>query len=78
MFVDRAIERADTVAIDQYPDWLGHGDNADNARCPHCYRDDNPHWLIGDGVHPSATGQRHIADKWKVAIDAIYEQCPAP
>jgi hypothetical protein len=78
VFIDRAIERSDTVAIDQYPDWLGHGANADNARCPHCYRGDNSHWLFGDGVHPSATGQRHIADKWKVAIDAIYAQCPPP
>jgi lysophospholipase L1-like esterase len=77
MFIDRALERADTVAIDQYPDWLGRGGNADNARCPHCYRGDNSSWL-SDGVHPSATGQHHIADKWKVAIDAIYAACPAP
>jgi lysophospholipase L1-like esterase len=78
VFIDRALERADTVAIDQYPDWLGHGAFANNARCPHCYRDDNSPWLFVDGVHPNATGQQHIADKWKVAIDRIYQGCAQP
>lgn len=74
LFIDRALERADTIAVDQYPDWLGHGINADNARCPHCYRDDNTTWL-SDRLHPSATGQRHIAEKWYVAIDATFASC---
>jgi lysophospholipase L1-like esterase len=78
VFIEPAIARADTIAIDQYPDWLGRGANANDARCPHCYNGDNSSWLIFDGVHPSATGNRHIADKWKVAIDAIYAQCSAP
>jgi lysophospholipase L1-like esterase len=75
LFIDPALARLDTVAVDQYPDWLGHGAFADNARCPHCYRDDNTRWLFFDGVHPNATGQRHIASKWEIAIDRIYGAC---
>jgi lysophospholipase L1-like esterase len=75
VFVDRAVERADAIAVDQYPDWLGHGAFANNARCPHCYRDDNTPWLFPDGIHPNATGHRHIAEKWQVALDQIFEGC---
>ena len=75
LYVKFAEMRDDTIAIDQYSDWLGHGKHADDQRCPHCNRDDNTRWLANDNVHPNSAGQRHIADKWKVAIDAIYGRC---
>ncbi|HMI93910.1 MAG TPA: GDSL-type esterase/lipase family protein [Polyangiales bacterium] len=75
VFIDRAVERADAIAVDQYPDWLGHGIFADNARCPHCYREDNVSWLYPSDVHPNPTGHRHIAAKWKLAIDQMLQDC---
>jgi hypothetical protein len=70
LFLDVAESRSDAVAIDHYPDWLGHGKHADIAACPHC-GEDNTSWQ-SDGVHPNAIGNRHIADKWKVALERIY------
>lgn len=69
-----ALERADAVAIDQYPDFLGHARSANRLGCPHCYRGDNSPWLL-DGTHPNQRGMQHIADKWKVAIDRAYATC---
>lgn len=66
-----ALDRDNVVAIDQYPDFQGHANNADRQGCPHCYRDDNALWLL-DGTHPNNSGNHHIADKWKVAIDRAY------
>jgi lysophospholipase L1-like esterase len=70
-----ALERGDAVAVDQYPDFLGHADNANHGGCPYCSRDDNSDWLF-DGTHPHVRGGQHIADKWKVAIDRLYGSCP--
>jgi hypothetical protein len=71
-----ALDRTNVVAIDQYPDFLGHAAGADRRGCPHCYRDDNALWLL-DGTHPNNRGNHHIADKWKVAIDRLYGgSCP--
>jgi hypothetical protein len=70
LFIDVAIRRADTVAVDHYPDWLGHGRNANILGCPHCQAD-NTAWLI-DGVHPNLLGNSRIAAKAQVAADAMY------
>ena len=75
VFIQPALTRNDTVTVDQYPDWRGHERQADQARCPHCYRGDNSTWLASDGTHPNSLGQQHIADKWTAAIEAIYSQC---
>lgn len=75
LFILPAIERPDTITIDQLPDWLGHARNANKSGCPYCSRDDNERWLQGDGIHPNALGHRHIAHKWQVTIDAMYESC---
>jgi lysophospholipase L1-like esterase len=75
VFIKPAEARDDTIAIDQYPDWLGHGAHADDSRCPHCSREDNSAWLAIDKVHPNTAGQSHIADKWKIALDAMYGHC---
>jgi lysophospholipase L1-like esterase len=75
VIMQAALERSDTLAVDQYPDFLGHGGNADRRGCPHCYRDDNSFWLF-DGTHPNDRGSQHIADKWKLAIDRMYGSCP--
>ncbi len=75
LFIDLALERADTVTVDQYPDWLGHGWNAGVASCPHCY-EDNVLWQ-GDPIHPNQLGQVHIFEKWQIAVDRIYGAgCP--
>lgn len=75
VIMQSARDRADAVAIDHYPDFLGHASNANRLGCPHCYRDDNSYWLF-DGTHPNKRGGQHIADKWKVAIDRLYGGCP--
>jgi hypothetical protein len=62
VFLDVAEARSDTVAIDQLPDFLGHGENANFSGCPYCGAD-NTTWL-GFGPHPNVIGQSHIADKW--------------
>jgi hypothetical protein len=71
MFIDVAIRRPDTVAVDHYPDWLGHGGNADIRGCPHCQLD-NTRWVIDDGVHPNAIGHARLADKARAAVDGMY------
>jgi hypothetical protein len=70
MFLDVAARRLDTVAVDHYPDWLGHGSNADMQGCPHCGAD-NTTWMI-DATHPNAIGHRHIADKWRLVFERMY------
>jgi hypothetical protein len=70
LFLDRAVARADTVAVDHYPDWLGHGRFANVRGCPHCGTD-NTGWLL-DPVHPNAFGHGHIAEKWRMAFDQMF------
>jgi hypothetical protein len=72
VFLDVAEARSDTVAVDQLPDFLGHGQNADTTGCPYC-RADNSTWVMA--VHPTPAGHQHIADKWTKALDAMLE-CP--
>jgi hypothetical protein len=66
-FLDVAEARPDTIAIDQYPDFLGHGRNANIEGCPYCSAD-NTRWTDGVGFHPNETGRAHVADKWAVAF----------
>jgi hypothetical protein len=70
LFLDRAVARADTVAVDHYADWLGHGVNANIRGCPHCGID-NTSWMA-DTLHPNALGHGHIAEKWRVAFDQMF------
>jgi hypothetical protein len=70
LFIDPALARSDTVTIDQYLDWLGHGWNANVRGCPHCSAD-NTLWQ-SDPVHPNDAGRQHIFEKWKVAVDEMY------
>jgi hypothetical protein len=69
LFLDVAQQRTDTVAIDHYPDFLGHGRNANIQGC-HCQAS-NSHWL-SDGIHPNSLGYEHMTAKWIVAFDAMY------
>jgi hypothetical protein len=68
LFLDVAQARFDTIAIDHYPDFLGHGDNANVRGCPYCGRDNTP-WTMAS--HPNEVGSAHIADKWAVAFDRM-------
>lgn len=70
-----ALGRPNVIAVDQYPDFLGHASNADRQGCPHCSSDDNRLWLA-DGTHPNVAGHQHIADKWKLAIDRMLSPAP--
>jgi hypothetical protein len=74
VIMSAALARDNVVAVDQYPDFLGHANQANHNGCPHCSRDDNALWLL-DGTHPNNRGNHHIADKWKVAIDRAYGAC---
>ncbi len=77
LFLDVAEQRSDTVAIDHYPDWLGHGRNADVEGCPHCGAD-NTSWMA-DQLHPNALGHQHITAKWRLVFERMYGQdCPQP
>lgn len=76
LFLDVAEARPDTVAIDHYPDWLGHTGHANERGCPHC-GSDNSSWL-GAGPHPNALGYAHITDKWKMVLTAMYGGTCAP
>jgi hypothetical protein len=74
-FMDVAEARSDTVAIDHYPDFLGHGTNANIKGCPYCGRD-NSTWFAF-GFHLNDTGKAHVADKWAVAFDQMLSaSCP--
>ena len=70
LFLDPAVARPDTVAIDHYRDFPGHGVNADVFGCPHCSVD-NTSW-VPDGAHPNVSGNHHIAEKWFVAFEQMY------
>jgi hypothetical protein len=73
VFIDVAVARPDTVTVDQLPDFLGHGQNANQSGCPHC-SEDNEAWLIVN--HPTALGHAHMAEKWKIALSGmIGPQC---
>jgi hypothetical protein len=76
VILDVAASRSDALAIDQYPDFLGHGMNANITGCPHCGLD-NSHW-IEDGLHPNELGHAHIAEKWIAALDKITGAACAP
>lgn len=69
LFLDAAETRPDTVAIDHYPDWLGHGTNANLFGCPYCGRD-NTRWN-SDTIHPDEIGHAHIAAKWDMALEQM-------
>jgi hypothetical protein len=69
-FLDVAEARPDTVAIDHYPDFLGHGANANIKGCPYCGRD-NTQWTDRLGIHPNGAGTAHIAEKWEIAFAAM-------
>jgi lysophospholipase L1-like esterase len=64
--------RSDTIAIDQFPEWLGHARNAADAGCPHFDANDHDAWLFFDGIHPNELGQCQIAAKAQVALDRMY------
>jgi hypothetical protein len=68
MFLDVAEARPDAVAIDHYPDFLGHADNANVRGCPYCGADNTP-WTFAR--HPSEAGSAHIADKWAVVFERM-------
>jgi hypothetical protein len=69
LFIDVAIARPDTIAIDHYPDFLGHTGHAGEQGC-HC-RTDASYWLQG-GPHPNTLGYAHITEKWRVAMEGLY------
>jgi hypothetical protein len=70
LYIGIAEDRADTVTVDQHPDWLGHGWNGGIKGCPHCYTD-NTLWQ-SDPVHPNELGHIQIFNKWRVAVDRMY------
>jgi hypothetical protein len=72
-FLDVAEARADTVAIDHYPDFLGHGMNANIKGCPYC-GPDNTAWVDGT-YHPAEAGVEHVSDKWEVAFAQMLGSC---
>lgn len=76
IFLDVAKARTDTVAVDQYPDFLGHGLNADISGCPYC-GPDNATWLDGT-IHPNVLGHAHIAEKWILALQSMTGPSCAP
>lgn len=71
LLIDSAREREDTVTVDMYPDWLGHGNNYNVTTCPF-YSPDKASW-ISDSIHPNAMGYLHMGNKWKRAIDRMYK-----
>jgi hypothetical protein len=76
LFVDVAVARSDAVAVDHYPDFLGHGQNANILGCPHC-KDDRTTWIQPDGTHPNGAGHAHMAEKWILALTQMYSKtCP--
>ncbi len=72
LLIDTALERTDTVTVDIYPDWLGHGHNYDAQNCPF-YSPDKEYWM-GDHLHPNGKGNIHMANKWKRALDRMYSE----
>jgi lysophospholipase L1-like esterase len=71
LFIDVAEARPDAVAVDQYPDFLGHGVNGNISGCPYCSTDNTP-WT-DDGIHPNVLGHATIAAHWIKAVDQMFE-----
>jgi hypothetical protein len=75
-FLDVAEARTDAIAIDHYPDFLGHAAHANLKGCPHCGLD-NTQWTDRVGVHPNAAGNEHVGEKWAVAFAGMLGgSCP--
>jgi hypothetical protein len=75
-FLDVAEARTDTVAIDHYPDFLGHTMNANVQGCPYC-GPDNTRWTDILGLHPNGVGIKHVGEKWAVAFARMLSgSCP--
>lgn len=76
LFIDVGIARDDAIAVDHYPDFLGHGQNSNIKGCPHC-REDPETWILPDGTHPNTAGHAHMAEKWILALSQMYAKtCP--
>lgn len=72
LLIDAAEEREDTVTVDMYPDFLGHGHNYQQKNCPY-YSPDKTYWMA-DQVHANGIGYTHMGNKWKRAVDRMYKE----
>ncbi len=59
-----------SILVDQYTTFLGHGQNYNQAKCPK-YVSGYEAWMA-DLIHPNVTGHVNLAKQMSAGVDAIY------
>ncbi len=65
----------DTVIVDQYPGWLGHGRTYAQASCPHYIPNAVPYMKPGDLIHAGTEGNKQLATVMSTGLDRLYRDC---
>jgi lysophospholipase L1-like esterase len=66
-------KQANTILIDQYTPYLGHGHHFDVATCPH-YKAGSVGYMK-DTIHANAAGNEALAKELGKAADLLYRDC---
>ncbi|MCE9574952.1 MAG: SGNH/GDSL hydrolase family protein [Deltaproteobacteria bacterium] len=64
-----------TIIVDQYPEWLGHGRSYEQASCPHYIPNAVPYMKPGDLIHAGTDGNKQLAKVIGGGLDRLYKDC---
>ncbi len=74
VLVDFANEHfQNTIIVDQYTSYLGHGHHYNVSSCPHYAAGSTP--FMKDLIHANAAGNHHLADQLTAAVDTLFTDC---
>jgi lysophospholipase L1-like esterase len=73
VLVQLSAAHANSVVVDQYTTFLGHGHNYNQSQCPK-YIAGAAYWM-SDLIHPNAAGHVNLSTEMKAAVDKLYA-CP--
>jgi lysophospholipase L1-like esterase len=63
----------DTIIVDQYTPFLGHGHHYNVAACPHYMANATP--FMQDLIHANAAGNKQLAAVLNAGVDSVYSNC---
>ncbi len=64
---------ANTIIVDQYKPYLGHGHHYNVSTCPHYMAGATP--FMKDLIHANADGNKALAAQMEHALDALFTDC---
>jgi lysophospholipase L1-like esterase len=62
-----------TVLVDQYTSYLGHGHHYNVMTCPHYMANATPY--MKDLIHANADGNAHLSSRMNAVVDDLYGNC---